>query len=126
MKTSQKKATGQQGALEVRLNRALEELGNYKSALQKARSDLKVECTSLYCNLYIRLAKLLRHACRVFLGGGGGGARGQFPLHLPQHNCLKISGMYIYCYSLLTAPMPKSSSSSMVREVHWNLKGLSQ
>ena len=42
MKTSQKKATGQHSALEVRLNRAMEETDKYKSALQKARSDLKV------------------------------------------------------------------------------------
>ena len=42
MKSSQQKASGKQSALEVMLNRALEETDKYKSALQKARSDLKV------------------------------------------------------------------------------------
>ena len=48
MKTSQKKATGQHSALEVRLNRAMEETDKYKSALQKARNDLKVGTGSCY------------------------------------------------------------------------------
>ena len=42
MKSTQKKATSNQGALEVRLNRAMEETEKYKTALQKARVDSKV------------------------------------------------------------------------------------
>lgn len=46
MKGTQRKAASQQSAVEVRLNRALEETEKYKSALQKARADSKVSLLS--------------------------------------------------------------------------------
>lgn len=42
MKSAQRKAASSHGALEVRLNRALEEAEKHKTALQKARSESKV------------------------------------------------------------------------------------
>ncbi len=42
MKGSQRKAASTQSSVEVRLNRALEEVEKYKAALHKARADSKV------------------------------------------------------------------------------------
>lgn len=42
MKAKQKKAVSSQGAMEVRLNRALEEAESYRVQLQKARAESKV------------------------------------------------------------------------------------
>ena len=42
MKASQKRMQSQHSAVEVRLNRALEEVERYRDALQKAKSDAKV------------------------------------------------------------------------------------
>jgi len=42
MKTTQKKAASSHNALEVRLNRALEEAEQYKTQLQRARTESKV------------------------------------------------------------------------------------
>jgi uncharacterized protein YecT (DUF1311 family) len=39
---SQKRVLSQHSAVEVRLNRALEEVERYRDALQKAKSDAKV------------------------------------------------------------------------------------
>ena len=49
MKSAQRKAASNQGALEVRLNRALEEAERHKATLQKARSDSKVRLLDKYC-----------------------------------------------------------------------------
>ena len=42
LKLSQRKCSGQQSAMDVRLNRAVEEAEKYKVALQGARSEAKV------------------------------------------------------------------------------------
>lgn len=42
MKTAQKRVLSQHGAVEVRLNRALEDVERYKDAHQKAKTDAKV------------------------------------------------------------------------------------
>ena len=48
MKATQKKAASSQGALEVRLNRALEEAEKYKTELAKARAESKVNTGNDY------------------------------------------------------------------------------
>ena len=42
LKNSQKKATSQHSVVEVRLNRALEDVEKYKSALQKSKGEARV------------------------------------------------------------------------------------
>ncbi len=59
MKSTQKKAASSHSALEVRLNRAMEEAERYKTALQKARADTKVQLCVCVC-VYIRVCV---HAC---------------------------------------------------------------
>jgi hypothetical protein len=51
MRKSQKQAAMNQSTVEVRLNRALEEVEKYKSSLQKAKSESKVQFSTTMCIL---------------------------------------------------------------------------